>query len=605
MIKVSVEINGAWRNMDAVPGMELTLERVAGSEPVWRAALVNRSGKTVRFGGFRFEGVEFPGVPGERLRVYLESWTAVSPAGTRRFGQANFASSPAYRPFAVVDPAGWKETPNFFSAANVAVLNDRDGRSLLVGFITTGEQMTRIDITLEDAGLGNLSAFSLGDDIELDDGETIHSEELLVLEGADGWTLLERYAELWGGRMKTRITAPIPTGWCSWYYYYRNITERDMRENLAYLAAHREEFPIEYFQIDDGYQPAAGDWLEPSAGFPRGIGPLLREIVDAGFKPALWFGPFMVQNTSRLFAEHPEWLIRNAGGEILYPINWRGIPTAILDCTIPEVCDFLRDLFRRAREFGCRYVKLDFMMYECATPGGVYADRKATRAQALRRGLEAIRQGIGGDGFMLGGTMVLGPAAGIVDGERIGADITPYWDRPDQRPCAEAPSVPNACRNIICRTYMHKRLWLNDPDVHIARLDNNKLTESEVKLWTTALYLAGGMTLLSDRFSTLTPERAALSKLLLAEQDVFEVRPLDLFDRDYPSLWYGKRRKDGLPVLGVFNFGDEAETHRLELGRLLAPATAFKDFWSGKVWQGNNVEIELPPHSCLLFEPRP
>ena len=42
---------------------------------------------------------------------------------------------------------------------------------------------------------------------------------------------------------------------------------------------------------------------------------------------------------------------------------------------------------------GWVYTKLDFLVFECGVPGAVYYDKKATRRQALRRGLEAIRKG--------------------------------------------------------------------------------------------------------------------------------------------------------------------------------------------------------------------
>lgn len=136
---------------------------------------------------------------------------------------------------------------------------------------------------------------------------------------------------------------------------------------------------------------------------------------------------------------------------------------------------------------------------------------------------------------------MLGASAGLVDAERISTDITPYW-RPDNREdFAEAPTVPNVCRNVINRRYMHKALWINDPDVHIARLDNNRLSEEEVRLWSSALWLAGGLLLLCDRFESLAPERAELSKLLLRRTDAFrDVRPLDFRDSTVPSVWFGR-----------------------------------------------------------------
>ena len=73
----------------------------------------------------------------------------------------------------------------------------------------------------------------------------IVSEEFIVLEGNDGYPLLERYAELWAEAMHARKWDHIPTGWCSWYYYFSKITEQDVQENLEYLKAHKAEYPLE------------------------------------------------------------------------------------------------------------------------------------------------------------------------------------------------------------------------------------------------------------------------------------------------------------------------------------------------------------------------
>ena len=196
---------------------------------------------------------------------------------------------------------------------------------------------------------------------------------------------------------------------------------------------------------------------------------------------------------------------------------------------------------------------------------------------------------------------MLGASAGLVDAERISTDITPYW-RPDNREdFAEAPTVPNVCRNVINRRYMHKALWINDPDVHIARLDNNRLSEEEVRLWSSALWLAGGLLLLCDRFESLAPERAELSKLLLRRTDAFrDVRPLDFRDSTVPSVWSGRFAETGAPVYGFFNFGEEPRRFAI---RHDGPETAFKEHWSGQLLEADSgrIEAEVPPHGCRLF----
>ena len=406
--------------------------------------------------------------------------------------------------------------------------------------------------------------------------------------------------------MNARTWDHAPTGWCSWYYYFENVTAADIAENLEELAARRSDFPLEYIQIDNGWQSAYGDWLHTNAGFPEGLRALAHSIAEKRFKPGLWLAPFLVEKNSRLYSEHPEWTIRTPEGETVWLDPWGSTELAVLDGTHPGVQAHFRNLFRQLAELGFKYVKLDFMMYACTPGKGRYFDPKATRLDALRRALTAIREGFGEERFMLGCTTVLAGVVGLVNAERISTDITPYWERKEsgRDRYREDCCVPNVCRNIINRTYMHRRLFLCDPDVHIARRDRNGLTDAEVRLWTSALLLAGGLKLLADRFSTLEPERAELSRLLLAAPDRFRLRPLDRFDREYPAVWFGIDRESGAPALGIFNFAETSM--RLQVTLPDAPAGTLRNLWGNETlkWvSGAPCEFQVEPHNCLLFLP--
>lgn len=599
-IQVSVSCNAGKKIFDA------RLERLPGAVMRYRARFVNSGKETLKLDHFRFSGFEFAG-KGPDLRVYREGWTAVSAIATLRYGECNLRANPDYLPFAVSEPECYtSEKPNVFSAENAVVLNDRKtGFSMLAGFVTTGRFYNRFQIELDESGLKVLDAYVLGDGREVDPGEEIVSEEFIVLEGNDGYPLLERYAELWAEAMHARKWDHIPTGWCSWYYYFSKITEQDVQENLEYLKAHKAEYPLEYFQIDDGYQRTPGDWTQPSPQFPNGIEHAVKMIASYGFKPGLWFAPFMVCSDSELYRKHPEYLLHDAEGKILHPIKWRGSDAAFLDCTRTDVQEHLTNLFRQVRSWGCVYIKLDFMMYESCVKGAVYSDRKATRCEAFRRGMLAIRKGIGEDAFILGGTIIVGPCVGIVNGSRYSTDITPYWGDP-QNCGKEAPVVPHVVRNLILRRYMHWRLWVNDPDVHIARKDNNKLTETEVQFWTDALYMAGGSLLLADRLSTLAPERAELSQFLMKDPDALQdVRPEDFFEREIPRVWSGIRKRDGKSVLGLFNPDDEPCVIRVDMRDLHVPnGGSWISFRGGKkvAAESGILEYPLKPHTSMLFE---
>src|SRR5690606_2409674 len=157
---------------------------------------------------------------------------------------------------------------------------------------------------------------------------------------------------------------------------------------------------------------------------------------DAGFDAGIWWAPFLVDPRSTVAREHPDWLVRNERGRpivgILNPIWAPTRPMRVLDTTHPEVLEHLEHVARTiGHEWGYSIQRLDCLV-AAALPGGRH-DGSATRAQSLRRGLDAIRAGAGERGFLLGCGCPMGPAVGVVDAMRIGADVTPYWSNPIDR----------------------------------------------------------------------------------------------------------------------------------------------------------------------------
>jgi hypothetical protein len=61
-----------------------------------------------------------------------------------------------------------------------------------------------------------------------------------------------------------RLSSPPITGWCSWYNLDAYINEENILDHLhaAQAVAERENLPMRVFQIDDGFTPEIGDWLE-------------------------------------------------------------------------------------------------------------------------------------------------------------------------------------------------------------------------------------------------------------------------------------------------------------------------------------------------------
>ncbi|HEV8190975.1 MAG TPA: glycoside hydrolase family 36 protein, partial [Ktedonobacterales bacterium] len=322
--------------------------------------------------------------------------------------------------------------------------------ALLAGFLDGSEWLGQIYLQRRE---GALAACVLLDDRTLDPGETLELPPFVLGFGpADA--LLPAYTELVASATHARRAQQTYTGWCSWYYYFTAVGQRDILENLEALQRVRDTLPLDVVQIDDGYQSAVGDWTDINDKFPDGMAALAARIRTADYRPGIWLAPFTVAANSTLAREHPGWLIQDEAGKPLFGgKNWNSILYG-LDTSHPEARNWLRQLFTTiVREWDYSYLKLDFLA-SAALPGHRY-DVHMSRMRALRAGLELIREIVGNDVYILACGCPLLSGVGIVDAMRIGPDSAPRWlPRSRGAPAASAdalvaPAMQGALRNTL------------------------------------------------------------------------------------------------------------------------------------------------------------
>jgi alpha-galactosidase len=333
-------------------------------------------------------------------------------------------------------------------------------------------------------------------------------EPLAVLEGGPVEALLGAYGRLVKRANRVRVNDWNPVGWCSWYHYFGKLGWPDIVENLETAAANRAAFPFDVFQVDDGYESAIGDWLVPKPGYPA-IDGLAGAITDRGFRAGIWAAPTSAAETSRLFAEHPDWMVAGEDGRPKPCYKGWGQTIYALDATHPEVLEWLASTVGSLRRAGFSYLKLDFL-FAGAMPGR--RRKSVTPVQAYRQGLRAIRRAAGRD-FVLGCGAPLLPAAGLVDGMRIGEDTAPYWKT---KPSGfQGPNAFFALRNALMRQFTHRTFWLNDPDCLLLRDREIELTASERELYALVAGALDNMIVTSDRLSLLDGRAKALLREVL------------------------------------------------------------------------------------------
>jgi len=392
----------------------------------------------------------------------------------------------------------------------VTVLIDDTAEPIVIGFDGGERHDGTLRLRTGATGVELCCEAFLGDAV-LVAGEQRTLHALTISTGAPADELLARWATAVGARADARVDAAHQVGWCSWYHYFHGVTRADIDANLA-LA---DDWPFDVFQVDDGFQSAIGDWLTVAERFGGDLPSMAESIARHGRRPGLWLAPFLVAPDSRTALEHPEWLARGFDGEPLVNMfnpPWGGGRDGFmygLDTTRDDVREHLRSLAATLVAMGYEYLKLDFTF--SPSFDGVWADPSYTPAQRVRAGFDAIRAGAGDDVFLLGCGVPLSNSVGVVDGNRIGADVAPAWSLGEVQPFLAGydgtqPATRHAWAATAIRSFLHRRVWLNDPDCVMLRTRETALTPTAARTWARAVGVSGGMVLVSDDLSLLDAE---------------------------------------------------------------------------------------------------
>lgn len=334
------------------------------------------------------------------------------------------------------------------------------------------------------------------------------------------------------------------TGWTSWYNYYTDISESLLLHSLN--AIETSGIPQEIFQIDDGFQSETGDWLDIDAQkFPRGMKVLADSIHAKEMKAGLWLAPYICSKKSRLFREHPDWIVRDAKGKLLKAgVNpgWGGA-YYVLNFYHPEVKSYLKRVFDKVlQDWGYDLIKADFLFAAC-----IQARNGKSRAGVMSDAMGLLRE-LCGDKLLLGCGVPLAPAFGKVDYCRIGNDIHLKWEWKALKALhlSERISTAASLANSLNRAGLSYAAFGNDPDVFILRKENNKLSETQKETLFILNHLLGSLVFNSDDLSTydagqLRLMRSAYPHLpktmlnILASGDLYSVE-FEIGSRQYVCL---------------------------------------------------------------------
>jgi alpha-galactosidase len=322
-----------------------------------------------------------------------------------------------------------------------------------------------------------------------------------------------------------------------------------------------------------------GDWLDTGAAFGGDVQGVLAAIRKRGFEPAIWVAPFIAEQGSKLFREHPEWFVQDADGAPLRSDRvtfggWRRGPWYAVDGTHPGAQAHLEHVFRTMRDqWGVTYFKLDANFWG-AIHGGRFHDPRATRIEAYRRGMQSVRRGAGG-AFVLGCNHPMWGSLGLVHGSRSSNDIKRDWKR-----------FTTIARQNLSRNWQNGRLWWNDPDAVVLTGD---LGVEEYRFHATSIFASGGMILAGDDLTRMAPERLEMLRKLQP--------PTGRAARfDDVSLRVGTVELPDARAVCLLNWDDAPRT----LSFRLAGPHRVRELWTGEDrgrHAGGAVEVGMPPRA--------
>ena len=524
------------------------------------------------------------------------------------------------------------------------IYNRQTKQSLFLGALTSDRFLTLLRLRTEGKGAGAKVAsytvestgtteiqkdfseaaslkFLKSDRIELslplNPGEEMSSERLMFAAGPDYHGQLLAYGSAIRRLHHARVSSEIPMGWWSWTAYYGAINEGETLANADWLSQHLNSLGYNYFQIDDGYEYARGEFVTTNATqFPDGMRFVAHRILKDGLTVGVWTAPFEVSSRAWVYEHHQDWLVHNATGQPI-PLEdvWGQNNDTLyaLDTTHPGAQEYLRQTYKTlVREWGVRFIKLDFM--DTTAIEGYYYRPATTALEAQRIGLQVIRDTVGDDVLLdKDGSPMLNPV-GIVDTGRVSADTGHTFLR-----------SKTAAPGIAARFYMNGNFFITDPDAfnvtdtylveHSGERSSHSLATAQTSIALSAV--AGGMYEIGDDLLVLDSEKDRLA--LVENRDLLNMAkagrastPVDLMTYDpedgQPSIFL-LRQSPRQSMLTIFNWTDRPRSRSLSLKELgvtsssTLVATGVMDSSSSFALEGDAIRLaNQPPQSAVVIK---
>jgi len=335
---------------------------------------------------------------------------------------------------------------------------------------------------------------------------------------------------------KQRLPKQPVYGINDWYYAYGNNSPKLIKEQTSLMAALVTDTNNRPFSVIDAgwaaYSPLlpgdccwADDFSRPNDKF-KDMHKMAGDIVGLGMRPGLWTRPLCAKYNDRPSVLAP-------------PIKGRDEPkNPVLDPTIPENIERVKNNIAIYRQWGFEMVKHDFSTYDITgrwgfdmdtsitQPGWSFNDKSKTNAEIINHLYHSIREAAG-DIYLIGCNTMSHLSAGIFELNRIGDDTSgKEWARTRKM----------GVNTLGFRMPQHNIFYAADGDC--VGLTSQVPWEKN-KQWVQLLAESSAPLFISAQPDALGAEQKAYIKECFAKAAKVQpiAEPLDWLDNPLPAKW--------------------------------------------------------------------
>ena len=252
-------------------------------------------------------------------------------------------------------------THNPFMILKKENTDEHVGEAYGFSLVYSGNHLGQVESNFDDCARVTMGINPFDFSWILEENEEFQSPEVVMAYSNSGLNgISQTYHKLYRTRLVRGIwrekARPILIN--NWEATYFDFNE----EKILKIAEESSKLGIELFVLDDGWfgkrnddKSSLGDWFVNGEKLPSGIVGLSEKIEAMGMKFGLWFEPEMISKQSRLFEEHPDWLLQVPNRR-----NTIGRNQHTLDFSRKEVVDRIYEMMSKIlREAKVSYVKWD------------------------------------------------------------------------------------------------------------------------------------------------------------------------------------------------------------------------------------------------------